>query len=66
MAIECEWKSNNCETLIRIFNFISGLYLIALGVLRFIFNSQISGFQAFLLSIYYMYFYLILVYLVLL
>ena len=54
MACECEWKSTHCENLIKIFNFLIGLFLVALGVLRFIFSSQLNNFQDFLLSAYYM------------
>ena len=55
MACECEWTSQRCGNLVKISNIISGLFLIALGILRFIYNSQLTNFLQFLLSAYYMY-----------
>ena len=55
MGCECEWGNKQCEIFIRILNTIAGAYLIALGILRFIFNAQLTNFLSFLLSVYYMY-----------
>jgi hypothetical protein len=53
---QCEWGTKQCLNTVKAMNIISALYLIALGVLRFIFNSQLINFLQFLLSAYYMYF----------
>ena len=60
--MSCEWNSQRCFKLLRIFNILVGAYLIANGVLRFILMTSID-FKKSLLSIYYMYILLILVYL---
>jgi len=53
MGCQCQWGSNECEKLTRVLIIIGSLYLIAVGVLRFILGSELK-FQQFLLSAYYM------------
>jgi len=55
MACECHCTQSDFQKIIRILNILSGLFLIALGILRFVFISYLKRFLGFLLSIYYMY-----------
>ncbi len=58
MGIECKCQAEYWGKIVKVFNILSGLFLIALGILRFIFNVDLAGdskFLQFVLSAYYMY-----------
>ncbi len=49
----CEWTTKHCKNTLRLFNILAGGYLIANGVLNFIWGEGLK-FQKILLSVYYM------------
>jgi hypothetical protein len=51
----CDCTGKGCETTIKILNIFGGLVLVGLSIVRFIFNSQLTNFLQFLLTIYYLY-----------
>ncbi len=50
----CEWTTKHCKNTLTLFNILAGGYLIANGVLNFIWGTDMQ-FKKSLLSIYYMY-----------
>ena len=48
--MSCEWNSQRCFKLLRIFNLLVGAYLIANGILRFILMTT-TDFKKSLLSL---------------
>ncbi len=50
----CEWTTQHCKNTLKLFNILAGGYLVANGILNFIWGEKMNFTKA-LLSIYYMY-----------
>lgn len=51
---ECECTRRGCGIAIKLLNLCSGVFLMVLGIIRLVYNKQLTNFLQFLLSIYYM------------
>jgi hypothetical protein len=48
-----DWKTNDCQRAMKIFNVLAGLLMLLLGILKYVFVASIT-FQSALLAAYYM------------
>jgi len=51
----CGWDHPSWIIIMKVFNCFAGASLIVLGILRFVFVMQLSGFLQYILTLYYMY-----------